>query len=126
MVAFSSGGGTMRNCGVRMQRNEADGIIISCDFCGTDWDGQAAMVEGHHGSVICLNCVKKALEVAAVGEDKYECTLCLRHNIPASLPRWTNQPKFSAVVCQECLHQAAKALSKAPHAQWKWQGGAKK
>ncbi len=107
-----------------MQRNAADGIIISCDFCGTDWDGQAAMVEGHHGAVICLECVKKALSAVVIGADKYECTLCLRHNIPASLPRWTNSLRPQAVVCQECLHQAAKALSKAPHAQWKWQDSA--
>ncbi len=109
-----------------MQRNEVDGIIISCDFCGSDWDGQAAMVEGHHGSVICLECVKQALKAAVAGDGKYRCTLCLRDNIPAALPRWSNLHRPEAVICQECLHQAAKALSRAPHAQWKWQGEAEK
>ncbi len=104
-----------------MQREEPDGVVISCDFCGTDWDGEAAMVEGHHGSVICLECLKKALAEAAPGEGKYKCTLCLRFNIPPAMPRWSHAARPQALVCQDCLHQAAKAMSKAPHVDWQWQ-----
>ena len=43
-----------------MQREEDGGIVISCDFCGTDWDEVVPMIEGHRGSVICLSCVEKA------------------------------------------------------------------
>lgn len=103
-----------------MQRTEQDGIVISCDFCQTDWDGQSAMIEGHHGSVICLECLKKALEQAAAGDGKYQCALCLRINIPPSLPRWHFPNRLEKLVCQECLHQAAKTMSKAEHVDWTW------
>jgi hypothetical protein len=107
-----------------MQREEPDGIVIVCDFCGRDWDGQEAMIEGHHGSVLCLACTKKALAGQAAGADKYKCTLCLRFNIPPELPRWAGVPVTeaadaaggggvkTAVVCQECLYQAARAFSR--------------
>ena len=45
-----------------MQREEPDGIVILCDFCRRDWDGQEPMIEGHHGSIICLQCLKLALQ----------------------------------------------------------------
>jgi hypothetical protein len=99
-----------------MQEYHDEGVSILCDFCHTAWDGEAAMVEGHHGSVICLDCLKKALNEAATHGDKYQCTLCLRINIPGSLPRWSTAEYPQAIVCQECLFQAAKAMSKAPHA----------
>jgi hypothetical protein len=95
-----------------MQREEPDGIVISCDFCRRDWDGQEAMIEGHHGSILCLECMKRALVGQAAGGDKYKCTLCLRFNIPGALPWWRSQGHPEAVVCQECLYQAAKAFSR--------------
>jgi hypothetical protein len=111
---------------MKMQRNEADGVVISCDFCRVDWDGQAPMVEGHHGSVICLDCLKLALGEAQPGEGKYQCTLCLRINIPPTLPRWHHAQRPEVLVCQECLHQAARAMHKAPHVNFKWEGVEKK
>ncbi len=104
-----------------MQRTEQDGVVISCDFCQTDWDGQSAMIEGHHGSIICLECLKKALVDARPADGKYQCTLCLRINIPPSLPRWHFPNRPEKLVCQECLHQAAKAMSKSDHVNWKWE-----
>ncbi len=101
-----------------MQRADADGIVLLCDFCRREWDGQEAMVEGHHGSIICLECVKLALEQSAQHADKYRCTLCLRFNIPPELPRWSNAAHPEAVACQDCIRQAAGALSKSPHTDW--------
>lgn len=95
-----------------MQREEPEGIVISCDFCRRDWDGQEAMIEGHHGSILCLQCMKAALVEQAVGEEKFKCTLCLRFNIPGMLPHWGNKAHPDAVVCQECLYQAARAFSR--------------
>ena len=93
-----------------MQRTEPDGVVISCDFCQTDWDGQSAMIEGHHGSVICLECLKKAVDEARAGEGKYQCTLCLRINIPPGLPRWHFPGRSEKLVCQECLQQAVQTM----------------
>lgn len=115
-----------------MQRTEADGIIISCDFCGTDWDAYDAtfarpMVEGHKGSVICLECVKSALREMACGQDEYFCALCVQDGLPADLPRWQYpeaQPSpglnAGAIACKTCIFQAAGRFSKDPDVNWKW------
>lgn len=115
-----------------MQRTESDGIIISCDFCGTDWDAYAPacsrpMVEGHKGSVICLECVKQALGETREAEGEYFCSLCIRDGIPADLPRWKHpgakpSPGLNAdaCLCRDCLYQAAGRFSKDPDVDWKW------
>ena len=103
-----------------MQRNEADGVIISCDFCATDWDQIKPMVEGHHGSVLCLNCLTEAITSAAPDADEYSCTLCLREHLPPSLPRWSGK-RPEATVCLDCLQQAAKAFDRDDDVDWKWE-----
>ncbi len=103
-----------------MQREDPDGIVIVCDFCRRDWDGQEAMIEGHHGSILCLQCTKQALIEQATGTDKYKCTLCLRFNIPPELPRWSNPDHGEAVACQECLYQAARTFGRTPGLGWKF------
>ncbi len=112
-----------------MQRRVADGIIISCDFCGSDWDQQAAMIEGHHGSVLCLECFKSAyVEAAAAASDAgrdFSCSLCLR-TLDGAVPHWRHPPLASpppgfnpeAVVCGDCLKQAAGAFHKDPDVPW--------
>ena len=97
-----------------MQREEPDGIVISCDFCKRDWDGAEAMIEGHHGSILCLECLKRALAEQATGTEKYKCTLCLRFNIPGAIPSWRNAGVSEAIVCQECFYQAARTFSRNP------------
>ncbi len=116
-----------------MQRTEPGGVIISCDFCGTDWDPYdetcaRPMAEGHHGSVICLECVKQALRQIAEGEGEYFCTMCIREGISADLPRWKHpgpapSPGLNpnAVLCRDCLYQAAGKFSKDPDVDWKWE-----
>ena len=47
------------------------------------------MIEGHHGSILCLECLKVALSAQATGGEKYKCTLCLRFNMPPELPHWS-------------------------------------
>ena len=105
-----------------MQREEPEGIVIACDFCRRDWDGQEPMIEGHHGSVLCLACMKQALGEQAVGEGKYKCTLCLRFNIPPSVPRWHHPEHTEAegLVCQECLYQAGKAVGRNKEVDFTW------
>jgi hypothetical protein len=106
-----------------MQRHEAGGVIISCDFCFTDWDpetGLPPMSEGHHGSVLCLDCLKIALEKAAPLGEPFNCTLCLREQLPATLPAYRSPTRPHAVACEECIHQAAKVFSRDPDVDWKW------
>jgi ClpX C4-type zinc finger len=103
-----------------MQREDPDGIVLVCDFCRRDWDGQEPMIEGHHGSILCLECLKVALRDQAAGGGKYKCTLCLRFNMPPELPHWANPGHLEAIVCQECLYQAARAFSRNPDIPWKF------
>ena len=110
-----------------MQRTEDGGVIISCDFCGTDWDPQTGlppMTEGHHGSVLCLECLKVALEKAAPQAANYACTLCLLTDIPATKAAYrgiySKNGAPPAIVCLDCIHQAAKAFSRDPDIDWKW------
>ncbi len=109
-----------------MQRYEDGGVVISCDFCGTDWDELLPMIEGHHGSVLCLECFKLALKAAAPADGPYACTLCLREKVPATLPRWRPEPlpdraNPQAVICQECILQAAKAFDRDEEVDWRWE-----
>lgn len=100
-----------------MQRTDPEGIVLVCDFCRRDWDGQEPMIEGHHGSILCLECLKTALrdqntQPGPDADGKYKCTLCLRFNMPAALPHWSNAAFPEAIVCQECLYQAARTFSR--------------
>lgn len=115
-----------------MQRTENDGVIISCDFCGSDWDPYddsfaRPMVEGHHGSVICLDCLRRALNEMTAAQAPFHCCMCLQDRPPPT-PRWAHpQPAPSpglnpnAAACKSCLHQAAGRFSKDPDVKWKWE-----
>ena len=116
-----------------MQRSEQGGIVISCDFCGTDWDpydesNSRPMVEGHHGSIMCLECLKLALEQMAVGKGEYRCTMCIQDGLAADLPRWSHPNPVSspglnphATACRPCIRQAAGRFSKDPDVHWNWE-----
>ena len=101
-----------------MQRHEDDGIIISCDFCGTDWDQVKPMIEGHGGSVLCLECFKLGFEQASPEEGEFRCTICLRDNLPSSLARWSNPRQPQPIVCRDCINQAAGTFDKDPDVPW--------
>lgn len=109
-----------------MQRTTPDGIIIACDFCATDWDpatGLPAMTEGHHGSVICLECLKRALIEARAGGPgaaQFGCVLCQQKPIEPSVPHWSNPARPDAVVCRDCINQAAGVFHRDPDIDWKW------
>jgi hypothetical protein len=85
------------------------------------------MVEGHHGSVICLECMKTALDKMAPAGTEFHCCLCLqdfplgtihwRHPAPAALPGLNPL----AIACKSCIHQAAGKFSKDPDVKWKWE-----
>ncbi len=111
-----------------MQRTEAGYIIISCDFCGVDWDEVIPMIEGHRGSILCLECMKTALDNTIGEELPYECTMCRREQL-GSKPHWRPRREEGAplppgaypfaVVCESCLNQASGTFSKDPDVDWK-------
>ena len=119
-----------------MQRTTDDGIVISCDFCGVDWDAydeeQAnPMTEGHHGSVICLACVRRALEEAAPSEADFKCTLGLTdHDAGEVCWRHPNPPdpdapglNKHAVAHWDNIRQAGRAFGKDPDIDYTWEAG---
>lgn len=102
-----------------MQRTEQGYIIISCDYCGTDWDEVKPMIEGHRGSVLCLNCLKAALPDLHAAQAPFMCNLCVQEQLPIGTLQWTS-PVTDARACQSCLLQAAGTFSKDPDVDWKW------
>ena len=111
-----------------MQRTEKNGgVVISCDFCGTDWDQDLPMIEGHHGSVICVECLKVALVNTKPHPSTYHCTMCIRDSLPEDLPRWLPQAgrktaNVNAIICQECVDQAARAFHRDKDGDWTMPG----
>lgn len=107
-----------------MQRNEENGdIIISCDFCGTDWDQVRPMMEGHKGSVICLDCLKFALAMSGPAQEAFSCTMCL-HPFEKEQTVWRHPDQLAganaeACLCKGCISQAAGTFSKDPDIDWK-------
>lgn len=106
-----------------MQRRVEDGIIIACDFCGTDWDQVKPMAEGHHGSVICLDCVDTACRNVTLVIGKFKCVLCLREIEGTDRKCWSpgDRPENAnpdAIVCYSCIKQAARAFTKDKDIEW--------
>jgi hypothetical protein len=125
-----------------MQRDTPDGVIISCDFCGTDWNpyepdpaAQPAMTEGHQGSVLCVDCLQQAMQGLTPLSQPFDCTLCLRQR-PADTPAWRPPDRAddaspeaaapvaarnpAATLCYDCLRLAAKTFHKDPDTPFRW------
>ena len=106
-----------------MQRSEDGGIVISCDFCGTDWDEVLPMIEGHQGSILCLECLKRATDEITPTDESINCTLCLMEKEPDT-PVWqpTERPETAnsnAAICYSCMKQAMGTFSKDPDVDYK-------
>ena len=106
-----------------MQRNENGQVVISCDFCGTDWDQVRPMIEGHRGSVICLDCVKQAIADESAPPSQYSCTMCIRDQLPTKLKQWEPNPRPqaanpTAIICHDCLQQASQAFHRDNDVPW--------
>lgn len=104
-----------------MQRIEENALIVSCDFCATDWDGASPVIEGHRGSIICLECLKLAIESLATADSPFKCPLCLRDAIPASVARYSHPNRPTTFACQSCIYQTADVFDKDPDINWKWE-----
>ncbi|MBM4100828.1 MAG: hypothetical protein FJ256_01010 [Phycisphaerae bacterium] len=89
---------------------------VLCDFCHTPWTLDRPMVEGHHGSCICGNCLRAAwaLTVTAQASDRPEaaptkCTMCLEERTD----RLFQSPAFpEAFICLRCVRLASRAVAR--------------
>jgi hypothetical protein len=127
-----------------MQRTDPDGIVLMCDFCRRDWDGQEPMIEGHAGSIICLPCLQLALNNRVADKvfgnngpypddegTKFQCTLCLKFNIPSSVEHWSHPGQSpteemiktgsAPLICRDCIFQSAGTFSKSPLTDWEFE-----
>lgn len=91
-----------------------------CDFCERAWDGEFAMVEGHHGSLICGKCLTIACRAVLLGAGEsagpgLRCTLCLEERAQAE---WRSPLRPEAVICERCIRQAAQSLEKDRDSGW--------
>ena len=108
---------------------------VLCDFCQRPWTQDVAMIEGHHGSCLCTNCLTVAYtEVVRHGRDtappQYTCPMCLEAGSDReSMGRgeeggWQSPLRPEAVICRRCIDLAAKALDKDKDFDWTTPAGA--
>ena len=116
-----------------MHTTNPDGTLIRslCDFCHgvyadyeTDTFADKPMIEGHHGSLICLNCLTVAYTDVDLGGGGAEhsgakCTMCLEER---DQPQWQSPAHPESLICLRCIKQAATALDKDPESGWKRPG----
>src|SRR5262249_62346842 len=103
-----------------------DGTVIAsyCDFCRARF-GEAPMIEGHQGSLMCLSCLTVAYADVALAGGGHEntgkkCTMCLEER---QQPQWQSPAQAEARVCLRCIKQAATALEKDPEVGGRRPGG---
>lgn len=106
-----------------MQKHANNGVTLHCDFCGSLWDMEKSMIEGHRGSVLCLDCLDQAIREAKPAETKFTCTLCLREYDPGQESVWkpADPPADAnpqAALCLDCVQQADRAFDRDPDTDW--------
>ena len=91
---------------------------VLCDFCGqAAWADEQPCIEGHHGSIICGDCLTQAWKIVQIdkaGAAQQACTMCLEERDEAG---WQGV-SAEAHICKRCIKQAAGALHKS--ADWPW------
>jgi hypothetical protein len=93
---------------------------VLCDFCRTPWAVDRPVIEGHHGSVLCGDCLTLAyrgivLREAPTSPAGYSCTMCLEKR---DEPGWAGPMYPEANVCRRCVKMAAAVLHKDKDYAW--------
>ena len=94
---------------------------ILCDFCRrATWAKDIPSIEGHHGSIICTDCLACAwTEVvelqAGVDLEGASCTMCLEER---SDPAWRSPLHEEASICRRCIKLGGRAFRKDGQAAW--------
>lgn len=108
-----------------MQKHNADGVTLHCDYCGRLWDMHEPMIEGHQGSVLCLACLARAIDDGGNEPAKrVKCTLCLRDFDPGdgeTIWQYADPPaeaNAQARLCGDCAAQADRAFDRDPDTNW--------
>ena len=112
-----------------MYREEMDSESVQpedilCDFCHrATWSMGLPCIEGHHGSVICGDCLKVAwLEVVELdgGESQADrdCTMCLSNH---DVPTWSS-PMGDALICRRCVKMGGVTLRRDKDHGWETPG----
>lgn len=103
---------------------------VLCDFCHRAWTEDMPMLEGHHGSCVCGNCLTVAYTAVVLnGADdaghEYLCPMCLEGPDDraaldtADMPGWQSPAGDNAVICRRCIKLAAGALHKDADFDWR-------
>lgn len=84
------------------------------------------MLEGHRGSVLCLACLRHAMDNAEEAPADFDCALCLQH-CEQGKACWSHPgPEMSpgvnrgAAVCWDCIRLAAKTFHKDKEIDFRW------
>lgn len=108
---------------MRREGCDEDNLVMEdflCDYCGNEWTDDRPMVEGHHGSCVCGNCLTVAyteLGLTVRGGDNgssegvpsgAKCNLCLEVREESI---WKS-PVREAYLCRRCAKQSAGVLQK--------------
>ena len=98
---------------------------ILCDFCGTAWNEQIPVVEGHQGSCICGKCLHVAWDAVVTHklndappqteEGAWACTMCLE---PRKDPAFNSPIREEAFICRRCIRMAGHILDTDPDHDW--------
>lgn len=106
---------------MRRAGTDPDNVLMSdvlCDFCAQPWTEQRTMVEGHHGSCICAECLGAAFRALVLdGRDDGAgpCTMCLESRAE---PHVRGGQRPEARICRRCTRMASVILERDPDAQW--------
>jgi hypothetical protein len=109
--------------------NDVQMSDVLCDFCRGEWTLDRPMIEGHHGSCICGECLSAAyaaVELRGRGEEHRfaACTMCLESAEARSElgrgdePCWQRPGNAEAAICRRCIKLAAGALHKDRDVAW--------
>ncbi|MCA9291493.1 MAG: hypothetical protein KDA25_10215 [Phycisphaerales bacterium] len=118
----------MRKPGTDEQNVQMSDVL--CDFCHREWREDVPMVEGHHGSCICGNCLSLAFRSVMLDKvndapAEWQCPLCLEASADraelgrADEPGWPSPLDPEVVVCRRCIKQASGALHKSSDYDWR-------
>ena len=106
----------MRRQGTNPDNVQPEDVL--CDFCSAAaWADEQPCIEGHHGSIICGDCLARAwtaVQIDKVSADSGTCTMCLEARED---PGWHGSGDAS-YICRRCIKQAAGALHKSKD--WDW------
>lgn len=97
---------------------------VLCDFCHRPWDPDdpsRPLIEGHHGSHLCGECLSLAYQ-AIVHEGQNHrvagvaCTMCLEERTDEC---WRSAEFPEVCLCRRCIKQGATALEKDKEYTWR-------